>query len=120
MLFRSLKSQLGLPTAALVCGNVVRTIGHYYYPYFVQSHVDNTQLEYEKAGLLVWADNVTVEHRHFIFGKSEKDATYARMCTQANFNHGLGVFEHWCREERDKEFQKIFIARESYEKRNKE
>lgn len=105
------RSPLSLPYAVVIPGKMVRALGYYFPPNFVHTWIDNVLKEYEKFGMLVYRNDVVVEHRHPCFG-TPPDETFSKWsATQSQFDIGHFAFEEWIREHRDRDLAQLFSAK---------
>lgn len=86
--------QRELPTFVFISTSIIQKLGYMVPPGFKHFYIDDAWREIGKAtDTLVYVPELYVEHLHFSFGKSERDATYDH--TMAVGSQDGGVYANW-------------------------
>jgi hypothetical protein len=100
-----------LPSAAVISANVIKYLGHFFYPEIKHTYVDNYLRDIgEGMGRLFYCPKAIIEHRHFLNGKSPIDENYKWVTSKEAMDQGRIAYETWCKNERDKEIGKLNTA----------
>jgi Glycosyltransferase like family len=102
-----------LPTAIMISGKLVKTLGFFLPPNFLHTFVDNYILDIGNAlDLLIQVPDVVVDHMHYIFGKAELDDNYKFVSQASTLIKGEEDFRYWRENCRENDINKIKTAME--------
>jgi len=97
-----------LPTAIMVSGNIIRTLGYIFYPELKHLYIDNYIEDLGKGiGKLIYVPEVNIEHMHAHFGMARHDDTYERVYSNEQNIIGLKAYENWKRNKKDEDIIKL-------------
>jgi len=90
-----LQSQ-NLPTAPILGGKLIRTLGWVGLPGLDHMYCDNVWMDVAKAcDGLFYMPEIVIEHMHFFNGKAEKDETYELSDKPSLYSHDQAIYEKW-------------------------
>ena len=96
------------PSACVISGNIVRTLGCFVDPRFQHMYVDDYLRDIgESINGLFYDSDVVVEHRHFLNGKAEKDDNYRWIYSEEQVAFGLAAYNHWIKHSRPDDIIKL-------------
>jgi len=100
------------PSAALVSGNIIRTLGYFVYPEIEHLYTD-TYLRDVAEGIesLFRLEDIVIEHCHFISNKAVKDDNYNQVYSSESYIYSRKMYQRWVRSQRDIDIQKLNKAR---------
>lgn len=80
-------------TLPILSKSLIDKLGYIYFPGYTGMFADDDLYAVcEKLGVLIEKD-ILFEHKHWVNGKTERDATYNRHNTDASWKHGKKLFE---------------------------
>lgn len=85
-----------LATAAIISGNIPRTLGYLAIPETTHLYMDNFWMEIGRGiNKLFYIPEIIIEHMHFEAGKSVKDPQYAEVNSPEMYSHDGQIFGKW-------------------------
>ena len=100
-----------LPTAIMMSGNIVKTLGCFFYREFKHQYIDNYLKDItEGIHRKFYVKDVFVEHCHPGFGKAQQDEIYAVSNGDEQSKYGLRVYTEWCRDKKVADINKLLSA----------
>ncbi len=97
------------PGAETISGNLIRTLGHVFYPKLKHLGADE-YLKHIALGInrYFYCPEILTEHMHAHINKAEKDTNYSEIYTDRNSNYKDAVLLNWVMAgEKDREINKI-------------
>jgi hypothetical protein len=102
-----------MPTAIMMSGKVVRTLGYFYHPIFTHTFVDDALVIFGKeTDLFISMPGINIDHRHYSYGLAGMDNTYKAVV--GTMGIGKQQFNTWVKDFKDMEINKIKKAMEAY------
>lgn len=97
-----------LPTAIMLSGNIVKTLGYFFYPKFKHQYIDNFLKDITQGiGRMIYVPDVFIEHCHPGFGKAQQDKIYEISNGGEQTQYGKTVYDEWCRSVRANDINKL-------------
>lgn len=87
-----------LPTAPVITTDIILALGWFCQPTMAHYFVDNVWYDLVE-GLVLYREDVIIEHVHWAPGKAPGDLTYAQA-QQAHWSADMTAYDHWCQEHR--------------------
>ena len=102
-----------LPTAIMISGKLIRTLGFFLPPNFSHTHVDNYIMDIGKTlDLLTQVPEVMIDHLHFNFGKAPLDDNYKVVNDISTLTVGEKALAFWNENNRENDINRIKLAME--------
>jgi len=100
------------PSAAIISGNIVRTLGYFVLPELEHLYTD-TYLRDIGEGIkaLFRLEGVVIEHCHWLSNKAVKEA-YVAVYDQEKFRVAYRVYHKWIKYQRKLDIEKLLKARD--------
>ena len=96
------------PSACVISGNIVRTLGHFIHPSFQHLFVDDYLRDIgDGIGKLMFDPGVSIEHRHWANGTVGWDDTYRWVYSDEQWAVGRKAYKEWSESFRNDEINKI-------------
>ncbi len=97
-----------IASAALVSGNIFRSLGFVTLPGLIHMYTDAFWTEIgRKLNKLFYFPDIIIEHLHFTVGKSPVDSIYLSVDNKIVYEHDKKVFNTWKREQMKNDIEKI-------------
>jgi protein-L-isoaspartate O-methyltransferase len=97
-----------LPTAVMVSGNIVRTLGYFCYDKIKHMYLDNYLKELgEGIGRFFHVPEVMIEHMHVAFGKGPQDDVYIQVYNAQNTALGEQAYHDWANNHKSQDIGKV-------------
>ncbi len=94
-----LRNGPSVPTVALMNREIVEALGYMGLPELEHMYVDQVWRDLGRvSGRLVYRSDVVIQERHWTLGLSEKDETYERTNTDAQYARDLMYFKAYCQD----------------------
>ena len=102
-----------LPTAIMMSGKLVKTLGFFLPPQFIHTYVDDFICELSnELNLLVHLPEVVIEHMHPGFGKAVVDENYKWVYSMEQMTIGGQILNEWRSKYRANDIQRVRDAME--------
>lgn len=86
----------GLPSGIVISGNIPRALGYLVTPLLQHTYVDNYfETLGKELGRYYRVPEVFIEHKHWLYGKAEKDENYEWVTSQKTLDYGKEAFKQW-------------------------
>jgi hypothetical protein len=96
------------PSACVISGNMVRTLGHFVLPTLRHMCTDNYLRDIsEGINRLFFCPEVIVEHCHKINGRAGNDENYDWVYSKEQQDYGYAVYRKWVTDEKNIYLQKL-------------
>lgn len=100
-----------LPTAVVLSGTIVKTLGWMCLPGLRHMYADNVWKTLgESIDRLFYDPKVVIEHMHFSNGKSVLDDQYRQVNNPAVYQADAAVYEHWYQTQREEDAHRLRVA----------
>lgn len=98
----------GLPTAVVMSGPMLRTLGYFFPPGLKQTYCDNALLDIGRDTKTIYYNpKVVIEHRHCLVGKAPMDSNYKRVMSHELLSEGKRIYEEWLVSSRAKDTERL-------------
>ena len=98
----------GLPSGMVISGNIIRALGYQTTPLLEQSYGDNFHQELGEAlGMFYRVNGVSIEHKHWVFGKAKLDDNYAMVTSREHMEKGLAGLNEWREKYKQRDIERI-------------
>ena len=96
------------PSAEIISGNIIQTLGYYIYPKIQHVGIDNFIGKIgTRINRLFHVMDVVIEHRHWFAGKAFLDANYKFVYSNEQFNFGMAMVREYVDTQLDADIAKL-------------
>jgi len=100
-----------LPSAPVVSGNIVRTLGYLNWPELQHVYSDDYLRDIAQGiNCFFRNDNVIIEHKHCLNGKAPWDDNYRWVTGEEQLAYGKKIYEDWVKYHKDDTVKRLLNA----------